>query len=222
MTYFAGNYIIRDSSVFTCIESTFHNIWAVWKVSKYGVISGPYFPASGLNTEIYEVSLRIQSEHRKIRVRNNSVFGLFSRSTCEYYFCVSCSDGLPGIWSIKFWVPFFTMPRDPITPGIVLVLNFHIFVTSIPRSFYLESIWNSLREKFSSAGTIASIMMHIFSLKFFIVMSDRFASIFLSVLIVNPIELLLLCFLLLVVVYVHTAFLCGAGWSFYIISSVWN
>ena len=103
------------------------------------------------------------------------------------------------------------MPRDPITPGIVLVLNFHIFVTSIPRSFYLESIWNSLREKFSSAGTIASIMMHIFSLKFFIVMSDRFASIFLSVLIVNPIELLLLCFLLLVVVYVHTVFLCGAG-----------
>ena len=23
-----------------------------WKVSKYGVISGPYFPAFGLNTEI--------------------------------------------------------------------------------------------------------------------------------------------------------------------------
>ena len=26
-----------------------------WKVSKYGVISGPYFPAFGLNTEIYGV-----------------------------------------------------------------------------------------------------------------------------------------------------------------------
>ena len=40
-------------------------IWAVaytvWKVSKYGVISGPYFPVFGLNTEIYSVnSVRIQ------------------------------------------------------------------------------------------------------------------------------------------------------------------
>ena len=34
-------------------------------MSKYGVISGPYFPAFGLNTEIYGVNLRIQSEYRK-------------------------------------------------------------------------------------------------------------------------------------------------------------
>ena len=26
-----------------------------WKVSKYGVFSGPYFPVVGLNTEIYGV-----------------------------------------------------------------------------------------------------------------------------------------------------------------------
>ena len=32
----------------------------VWKVSRYGVISGPYFPVFGLNTERYSVSLRIQ------------------------------------------------------------------------------------------------------------------------------------------------------------------
>ena len=31
------------------------------KVSKNGVFSGPYFPAFGLNTERYEVSLRILS-----------------------------------------------------------------------------------------------------------------------------------------------------------------
>ena len=29
--------------------------FTAWKVSKYGVISGPYFPAFGLNTERYEV-----------------------------------------------------------------------------------------------------------------------------------------------------------------------
>ena len=43
-------------------------------MSKYGVISGPYFPIFGLNTEIYGVNLRIQSESRKIRTRNNSVY----------------------------------------------------------------------------------------------------------------------------------------------------
>ena len=51
-----------------------------WKVSKCGVISGPYFPAFRLNTEIYFVNLRIQSQYRKIRTRSNSVFGHFSRS----------------------------------------------------------------------------------------------------------------------------------------------
>ena len=47
---------------------------------KYGVFSGPYFPAFGLNTERYSVSLRIQSECGKIRTRKDSVFGHFSRS----------------------------------------------------------------------------------------------------------------------------------------------
>ena len=47
-----------------------------WKVSEYGVISGPYFRVFGLNTEIYSKS---QSEYRKIRTRTNSVFGHFSR-----------------------------------------------------------------------------------------------------------------------------------------------
>ena len=40
-----------------------------WKVSKYGVLSGPYFPVFSLNTKIYPVSLRIQSKYRKIRAR---------------------------------------------------------------------------------------------------------------------------------------------------------
>ena len=51
-----------------------------WKVSKYGVISDPYFSAFGLNTEKYGVSLSIQSECGKIWTGNNSVFGHFSRS----------------------------------------------------------------------------------------------------------------------------------------------
>ena len=35
-------------------------------MAKYRVISGPHSPAFGLNTEIYGVNLRIQSEYRKI------------------------------------------------------------------------------------------------------------------------------------------------------------
>ena len=35
------------------------------------------FPLFGLNTEMYGVKLRIQSEYKKIRTRNNSVFGHF-------------------------------------------------------------------------------------------------------------------------------------------------
>ena len=41
---------------------------AAWKVSKYGVFSGPYFPAFGLNTERYGVPLRIKSKCGKIRL----------------------------------------------------------------------------------------------------------------------------------------------------------
>ena len=37
---------------------------------KYVVISGPYFPVFGLNTENYRVDFLIQSEYRKIRTRN--------------------------------------------------------------------------------------------------------------------------------------------------------
>ena len=47
-----------------------------WKVAKYG-ISGPYFPAFGLNTQRYFVSFRIQSECGKIRPRNNSYVDTF-------------------------------------------------------------------------------------------------------------------------------------------------
>ena len=54
-----------------------------WKVYKYGVISGPYFPVFELNMEIYFVNLCIHAKYRKIRTRNNPVFGPFLRSGCS-------------------------------------------------------------------------------------------------------------------------------------------
>ena len=61
-----------------------HRSSTAWKVSEYGNISGPYFPVFGLNTEIFSVNLRIQSEYWKIRTKNNSVFGNFSGSVQSF------------------------------------------------------------------------------------------------------------------------------------------
>ena len=68
------HFVSSGKSCFNLVKNT------AWKVSKYRVISGWYFPVFGLNAEIYFVNLRIQFEYRKIRTRNNSVFGHFSRS----------------------------------------------------------------------------------------------------------------------------------------------
>ena len=56
--------------------------------------SGPYFPAFGLNTERYSLSLHIQSECGKIRTTKNSIFGRFSRSDCIYFQIQLWSDTL--------------------------------------------------------------------------------------------------------------------------------
>ena len=74
--------------VVTIFESTKIDtvVYTAWKVSKYGVFSGPYFPTFGLNTDRYSVSLRIQSDCEKIRTRKNSVFGHFSRSLSKLSF----------------------------------------------------------------------------------------------------------------------------------------
>ena len=59
------------------------SIKTAWKVTAYGVFSGPYFSVLGLNREIYGVNLRIQLEYGNIRTRKNSVFGHFSRSAIK-------------------------------------------------------------------------------------------------------------------------------------------
>ena len=60
------------------------NSWMIllirWKVSKYGVFSGPYFQAFGLTMERYPVYLCIQCKWGKIQTRKNSVFRHFSHS----------------------------------------------------------------------------------------------------------------------------------------------
>ena len=56
-----------------------HKHTTAWKVSKYRVFSGPYFPVSGLNTKIYEGYFRI-TEYGETRTRKNFIFGHFLHS----------------------------------------------------------------------------------------------------------------------------------------------
>ena len=57
------------------------------EMTKYGVFSGPYFPVFGINTEIYEVNLCIQSKYGKIRTRRKPVFEHFLRSMFIFFRC---------------------------------------------------------------------------------------------------------------------------------------
>ena len=53
-------------------------IMTVWlQVPKYRFLPGPYFPVFGVNTEIYGVNLRIQTEYGKVRTRNPPYLNTF-------------------------------------------------------------------------------------------------------------------------------------------------
>ena len=88
----------------------------VWKVAKYGVISIRIF-LFGLNTDIYGVNLRIKSKYRKIRTKNNYVFGHFSRSgdfneykKCFKSLAIFLNSSISGVWlgcKYAFEVVFF-------------------------------------------------------------------------------------------------------------------
>ena len=63
---FENIYIVYIYWIVLFIWKYIHSIYGiltftVWKVSKYGVFSGPYFPVYGLNTERYGVSLSVFS-----------------------------------------------------------------------------------------------------------------------------------------------------------------
>ena len=80
------------------------NLFTAWKVFKYGVFSGPYFPVFELNTKIYSANLRIQFEFRKVRTRGNCVFG---------HFFTKCMVSLIYIILCLFFLLFFFWLVNP-------------------------------------------------------------------------------------------------------------
>ena len=56
---------VKKELIFFSIFGIYVIIQLTLTVSEYGVIPGPYFPVFGLNTEIYYINLRIQSEYQE-------------------------------------------------------------------------------------------------------------------------------------------------------------
>ena len=77
-------------------------------MSKYGVFSGPYFPAFGLDMERYGVSVHVQAKCGQIRTRKNSVFEHFSRSEL----------GLASATHVMPLVSFYTTWKRQKTRGV--------------------------------------------------------------------------------------------------------
>ena len=112
-------------------------------MSKYGVISGPYFTAFGLNEKRYEVSLRIQSECGKIRTRNNSVFGHLSLSA--NFREISSLIGTPTNKLAKFLLPFLTSLTEnkPSQINSILLKKFvtNLYVASLNVDYLSSNIF---------------------------------------------------------------------------------
>ena len=122
---------MKTTSSSGILKTMYHNASYLLLHCVKNVQMRSYFPVFGLNTEglnmeIYGVNIRIQSEYRKIRTRNNSLFGHFSRSIIqkENY------KGLKFHWNNSsdlkistslFQVPFFNKRR---------IVNFQNLITS--------------------------------------------------------------------------------------------
>ena len=69
------------------LDLTMHNVVSTaWRVSKYEVLSGPYFPVFGLNKEIYRKSKYSVRILENIDQKKLSIWTLFTlcRYTVEY------------------------------------------------------------------------------------------------------------------------------------------
>ena len=68
-------------------NGTIISTFTAWKVSKYGVISGPYLPVFGLNTEIYgpEITLYLDNFHAAI------ICAVVACLACSFFFILNKS-----------------------------------------------------------------------------------------------------------------------------------
>ena len=85
-------------------------------------------------------------------------------------------------YSFQFFLKLHvTIPVAPIIIGIIVRFSFHILCISAPKLLYFNFFAASFRTTFLSAGIATSIMVHVFSFLFLIVISGLFAATSLSV-----------------------------------------
>ena len=100
---------------------------SAWKVSKYGVFPGLYFPAFGLNTERYFVSLRIQLECEKIRSEKapylDSIYAVYCLSNLANILWVNVKHQV----SILRWQNKFCWKLDLLTKDVTSI-DFQYFL----------------------------------------------------------------------------------------------
>ena len=112
----------------------------------YSEFSGPFFPAFGLNAEIYSVNLQVQYEYGKIRTRKNfvSMKKIDSLKKLDQVLIIRCKNHAlqiktlltPGqMWQpVVFWKHFVIF-------GILSKKKFHAVLDTVK---YISSYLNSV------------------------------------------------------------------------------
>ena len=116
--------------VFMIISEMFHWIWSLReKCPNTELFLVRTFLYSDWITKIYSVNLRIQSEYRKIWIRNNSVFGYFSQISL----CSSPNTGKYGPEITPYLDTFHTVLMfisiiKIVTSGLIHLHGFQLLV----------------------------------------------------------------------------------------------
>ena len=87
--------------------------------------SGPYFPAFGLNTERYGVSLRIQSECGKIRTRITPNTDALRKDKIAKGLIKLASDALSVVAALSLWVNIEINKSFQSKKRFLLLLSFY-------------------------------------------------------------------------------------------------
>ena len=134
----SGWNVLKEIIIF-CFKN--RGIFTAWKLSKYGVFSGPYFPAFG----------KIQSECGKTQARKNSVFGHFSRSDSPCQKSMIEHHSLHKKWSFPLRISLVNVKKSLmenfIFCAVIYVCQGHEIGLSLfcdsRISFYFIRIWSN-------------------------------------------------------------------------------
>ena len=112
-----GNRLKRYQSLRSISELIIFLWTALRKNVQFRSFSGPHFPAFGLNTEIYSVNFRIQSEYGKKMYQKNFEYRHFSCGAISFLFSFTRANS---------FLSRISLPRKVLVSVIILTLEFDI------------------------------------------------------------------------------------------------